>query len=200
MHRPRHPRSSARLSFSLLSVLALLAFVALPAFAQADAGETVYETDIPSGGVKGKEIKSKHPEEKKKKQGNGGSEATASETGSSAEGSETEPETEESSENESQAHPGTTGGGGNKPSGGGNNPGGGNPEAGKPGSVESNKPVAPSSGQQSAQTESGGGSSPLVPILIAIAVLAAISIGAVLYKQRRSDSGSGEASVSPKAS
>ena len=33
-------------------------------------------------------------------------------------------------------------------------------------------------------------SSPLVPILIAVAVLAAISIGAVLYRQRRgNDSG-----------
>lgn len=30
-----------------------------------------------------------------------------------------------------------------------------------------------------------GSSSPLVPILIAVAVLAAISVGAVLYRQRR---------------
>jgi len=40
-------------------------------------------------------------------------------------------------------------------------------------------------------------SSPLVPILIAIAVLAAISIGAFYYRQRRQGAGS---SVSPKAS
>jgi hypothetical protein len=32
---------------------------------------------------------------------------------------------------------------------------------------------------------SDGGSSPLVPILIAVAVLAAIAIGAVVYRQRR---------------
>lgn len=37
---------------------------------------------------------------------------------------------------------------------------------------------------QSATTDSGG-SSPLVPILIAVALLAAISVGAVLMRQRR---------------
>ncbi len=49
----------------------------------------------------------------------------------------------------------------------------------------------------SAAAESDDGSSPLVPILIAIAVLAAISIGAYYYRQRRQDPGS---TVSPKAS
>ena len=33
--------------------------------------------------------------------------------------------------------------------------------------------------------ESGGGSSPVVPILVAVAVLAALSIGSVVYRQRR---------------
>jgi cobalamin biosynthesis Mg chelatase CobN len=51
-------------------------------------------------------------------------------------------------------------------------------------------------GKTSAVSE-GDSSSPLVPILIAIAVLAAISIGAYYYRQRRQDPGS---SVSPKAS
>lgn len=44
-----------------------------------------------------------------------------------------------------------------------------------------------------------GSSSPLVPILIAIAVLAAISIGAVVYRQKRQDGGPG-GSISPNAS
>jgi len=44
---------------------------------------------------------------------------------------------------------------------------------------------------------SDDGPSPLVPILIAIALLAAISIGSYLYRQRRQDHGS---PVSPKAS
>lgn len=34
-------------------------------------------------------------------------------------------------------------------------------------------------------SQAGGGSSPVLPILIAVAVLAALSIGAVLYRQRR---------------
>jgi hypothetical protein len=38
-----------------------------------------------------------------------------------------------------------------------------------------------------------------VPILIAVAVLAAISIGAVIYRQRRQDDGGSGSTVSPKA-
>lgn len=59
---------------------------------------------------------------------------------------------------------------------------------------QTSKPVA-------ATKDKGGGSSPLVPILIAIAVLAAISIGAVMLRQRRQRDGGGSApSISPKAS
>lgn len=47
-----------------------------------------------------------------------------------------------------------------------------------------------------ASTASDDGSSPLVPILIAIAVLAAISIGTLVMRQRR---GSGGDSISPEA-
>lgn len=47
-------------------------------------------------------------------------------------------------------------------------------------------------------SEEDGGSSPLVPILIAIAVLAAISIGVVVMRQRRRDSSTGSP-VSPEA-
>lgn len=47
----------------------------------------------------------------------------------------------------------------------------------------------------------GGGSSPLVPILIALAVLAAISIGVVTMRRRNQDGGSGAKSgrFSPEA-
>ena len=52
----------------------------------------------------------------------------------------------------------------------------------------------------SSTTESDdGSSSPLVPILIAIAVLAAITIGAVVVRQRR-QRGEPGGQVSPKAS
>jgi subtilase family serine protease len=46
-----------------------------------------------------------------------------------------------------------------------------------------------------ASKSSSGGSSPLVPILIAIAVLAAISVAVVMIKQRRGPS----ATASPEA-
>ncbi len=47
----------------------------------------------------------------------------------------------------------------------------------------------------------GGGSSPLVPILIAIAVLAAISIGAVMIRRHRGEGGEDSGpDVSPEAS
>ncbi len=51
------------------------------------------------------------------------------------------------------------------------------------------------------ETSSGGGSSPVVPILIAVIVLAAISIGVVLYRQRKSGGQGPDRSVSsPNAS
>jgi hypothetical protein len=52
---------------------------------------------------------------------------------------------------------------------------------------------------QSASHQESGGSSPLVPILIAIAALAAISIGAVMLRAKRQRDGRG-GSVSPEAS
>lgn len=54
-------------------------------------------------------------------------------------------------------------------------------------------------GKQVGAPTDDDGSSPLVPILIAIAALAAISIGAVVIRQRRQRGDSG-AQVSPKAS
>jgi hypothetical protein len=47
-------------------------------------------------------------------------------------------------------------------------------------------------------TEEGGGSSPLVPILIAILALAGISLGVVVWKRRHED-GAPHSSVSPEA-
>ncbi|HEU4707491.1 MAG TPA: hypothetical protein VFS64_09895 [Solirubrobacterales bacterium] len=64
------------------------------------------------------------------------------------------------------------------------------------GGVVENNPIA-NPGPGSSKPAEEGSSSPLVPILIAIAVLAAISIGAYYYRQRRQGAGS---SVSPKAS
>jgi hypothetical protein len=64
--------------------------------------------------------------------------------------------------------------------------------------VNSSGQVSPAS-QGTSHRESSG-SSPLVPILIAIAALAAISIGVVMMRARRQRDGRGGASVSPEAS
>jgi cobalamin biosynthesis Mg chelatase CobN len=47
---------------------------------------------------------------------------------------------------------------------------------------------------------SDSGSSPLVPILIGIVILAAVSVGAVMYRQRRQRRGPTASAPSPKAS
>jgi cobalamin biosynthesis Mg chelatase CobN len=66
----------------------------------------------------------------------------------------------------------------------------------KPAQTQKPTPVATETAKPKAShSDNGGGSSPLVPILIAIAVLAAISIGAVLWRQRRNPG----APVSPNA-
>jgi cobalamin biosynthesis Mg chelatase CobN len=80
-------------------------------------------------------------------------------------------------------------------SGGADKAGGGNAATGqsKSGSVQNAQPVvSPAEADDSS-------SSPLVPILIAVAILAAISIGAVVLKQRR-QRGEPDGAVSPKAS
>jgi len=63
--------------------------------------------------------------------------------------------------------------------------------------VQSN--VQADSSKLSPQPNDDGGSSPLVPILIAIAALAAISVATVMLRQRRPPSGPA-ATASPEAS
>ena len=85
---------------------------------------------------------------------------------------------------------GGNGGNGNKPNGGAN-------AGGSEGSIGESKDLGGTqSGQPVAAKSSGGGSSPVVPILIAVVVLAAISIGVVLYRQRKSDQGGSDGRVS----
>jgi cobalamin biosynthesis Mg chelatase CobN len=192
MHRPRrHRRSSARLSFSLLSVLALLAFAGAPALAQAECTESgcaQYEVEIPESGG-GNHNKHSNPEgggaepkahaSNQPNAGNGGSEST---------GGEGQGEGKHAGAAASSA--GNNGGGNSNGAGG---AGKGNEGLGGEQEV--------SAGSQSGKpaSHSSGGSSPLVPILIAIAVLAAISIGAVIYRQRRQDGGGSGSPVSPNA-
>jgi cobalamin biosynthesis Mg chelatase CobN len=198
------PRRLARSFFVLPLVLALLAFVALPAFA--DAGEIPqYEVEnTESFKVPNKTTESVKP--KHITEGNSGKSnnpaAKASEAGG-GKGSQKKGEPEEGGEKEKSqsggAGPGEGGGNGGA---GESSPSGGNGGQTNDG-VGGAEAVAGGTGTPVAhKTESsGGGSSPVVPILIAVIVLAAISIGVVLYRQRKSGGQGPDRSVSsPNAS
>lgn len=110
----------------------------------------------------------------------------------------------EASKSDAQTGAATGGGddsgqGGGTPSGQSNQAGSGDGQKAKNGSQDSAGNIntaQPLEVTPAAETDSGG-SSPLVPILIAVAVLAAISIGYFVYRQRRQ--GSGSPVSSPKA-
>lgn len=184
---PRHQaRNSARSSFALLSVLALLALACFPVLAQAeDASGVQYETAVPT--VTG------HTTPPPKAPGGGtpanSSTANGGSTHTNASGSD-------SSGNPSGANgnPSTGSGSGTEQGSQSNgSPANGKSSGQQGGSVSGGQPLS------SSQTSSDDSSSPLIPILIAIAALAAISIGAVVIRQRRQRHSSG-AQVSPKAS
>jgi cobalamin biosynthesis Mg chelatase CobN len=186
MHRTPHPhgRSLGRHAVALVSVLALLAFACFPVLAQA---ESVYETEpttLPHETVKAPtEHNNPHHSESSPQAnasgtpgGGGGSEEPGSEGSGSQSGAS------------KQGGSGTSGGGGQAHSKQVN--GAGNGGAKPAGNVQTAKPVA------NTTEADNGSSSPLVPILIAVAVLAAISIAAVLVRQRRGS----DSTISPKAS
>lgn len=165
-------------------MLALLALASFPALVQArEATGPQYETDVPnlpeeqgSGGVGGHHNGSNGG-------GNEGAGASNSPEGQHSGGGTTNPGADSHTGQRSQAQEGSGG-----------KPGSGSHDA-KAGLGEGRQVATPI--ENAASTSEGDSSSPLVPILIAIAVLAAISIGAFYYRQRRQGAGS---SVSPKAS
>jgi hypothetical protein len=185
-------RSSARSSASLLSVLVLVALACFPVLAHAASEIPQYESEIPT--TKGHQhppAQSNNPpgDGESHSDSNGG--ATVSDggqagtpgSGSSSGGSSSGGQAANAGNN-----PSTASGGGN----GQGSPGNGATADGKPGTVSQAKPIS-----SDASSSDDGGSSPLVPILIAIAALAAISIGAVVIKQKRQGPGS---PISPEAS
>lgn len=190
----RQAGSSARSVFLLPLVLALLAIAAFPVLAHA-AGIPQYEL-----GENETEI---HRETVKPKSGEKETSPTKTESHKKAHASEAEtggtgPSEEE--ESESSKTGGTGGGGGSEgkgPSGGEPSKTGGHKTGGgakAEGSVAEGQKVANEASEATpapvaTQTDSGGGSSPVVPILIAVIVLAAISIGVVVYRQRKGGSG-----------
>jgi hypothetical protein len=99
-----------------------------------------------------------------------------------------EPESQESH----VAHGATPGGGGGHPPG-----GGGDPKEGASPNPTDRPQDAESTGPTQAEkrpakvdsSASGGGSSPVLPILIVVAILAALSIGTVIYRGRTPQAG-----------
>jgi cobalamin biosynthesis Mg chelatase CobN len=174
MSRTPHPRGPGLTRSSVvLSVLALLAFACSPALAQA---ETVYEEeDRNLPGETKSPSKHKNPDTSESSR-----KAQASQDPDDG-GSKQPGETSESNEGASTGNPSTPGGGGG--------PQGKAGEGAKTGDGASGGHVQAAVPLETTSATTDDGSSPLVPILIAVAVLAAISVGAVLYRQRRGSDG-----------
>jgi cobalamin biosynthesis Mg chelatase CobN len=166
-----------------LSVFALLALTIFPTLAQAETASEVQYKEAISSPYGGNKPVHKEPSAHSSTDGGNTSPTSKSPT-SSEKGSSTESpysKTEDTSGN------GGTGQG---------NPGSGS-NGGKAPPVKQSVQAQPA--PQSASHGDSGGSSPLVPILIAIAALAAISIGAVMLRAKRQRASSGQP-VSPEAS
>lgn len=165
-----------------LSVLALLALGCLPVLAHADSSGIEYSDAPPTA------------------------------TGKNTIPTQTEPSAHSSKKNGGAAVPGNQGSNGGGGSGGGSSKShaGSDVEAGKGANQQGSqgKTAANGGSKHASQTahagaepasQESGGSSPLVPILIAIAILAAISIGAVVIRQRRRRGSGSGTPVSPEA-
>jgi hypothetical protein len=171
----RHP-SALRLgpAFASMSVIALLALACFPVLAHAeDSSGVQYSDAIPR--VEGDNSPSHHRQTpaKSSSTGKGGGQATTGTTGSKG-------STGGSSENESSSK-----GGGAAVNGNDGGPGQGSPAGSASGAGKTGVQPAGQVTAKPASEQGDGGSSPLVPILVAILVLAAISVAAVMIGQRR---------------
>jgi cobalamin biosynthesis Mg chelatase CobN len=179
----RHLRgpSRARHAFGLLSVMALFALACFPVLAHAeDSSGVQYSDSLPK--AEGENAPSHHqqtPAKSSSTDKNGGAPAPTGTTGS-----------KESTSEEDQSS--TKGGAaaGNDPGTGQGSPGGSAPVQSSP----------QAQGTATSQKSDDGGSSPLIPILVAILVLAAISLAIVWFRQRRQDGPTAPPAASQKAS
>lgn len=180
MIRTPHPhlRGLGLPSAALFSVLALLAFGSFPVFAEANANYEVEHTTLPGEGGGGGNSPTSHNNP-------GGSESSPGAKQSAAPGAGGGNEASHNGFSKSQngssegTNPSSPGGGSNAQGESGKGGVGGGKSLGS-GPVQKGEPKS---------VNESGGSSPLVPILIAVAVLAAISVGAVLVRQRRGSAG-----------
>jgi len=167
-------RLSARPFFAPLSAIVLLAFACFPVAVQA---ETVYDpepTTIPGGAKPSPPTATISSPDGSGSASNGKSGGNSAKKGSSAD----------------------TGSGQGKPGNGSKGKQNQTAQGSDQGDVDLSGAAALTAGSDGGD---GGSSSPVVPILIAIAVLAAISMGAVAMRHRRQRSGGPGAQVSPKA-
>lgn len=183
-HRPAH--GSGRSVFSLLSVLAVLAFALFPVSANADSAGYEYENAIPSptgGAHKAPTVVGGGGEEDDKAHASNNGGGTTGGTGPGSGGG--------SSEGGNAGTPTGQGTGGVDGGNGSANPQhqNGAKDAGGVGSLQQ------VSSPQSSSEDDDGGSSPVIPILIVVALLAAISVGVVYWQRRRGD----ENPITPKA-
>jgi len=170
---------SARL---LILVIALLAFACFPALAEADSSGIQYEEALPTATGKGANPPHSGPSAQSS---NASGTASAPSTSSHL-----EKETPGSRQQTSASVSGSRTANSSTPH---------SQRRNGAGVALENHLRAAGKSNGSMQTASGGGSSPLVPILIAIAALAAISIAGVMVRQRRHRHSPGSA-VAPKAS
>jgi cobalamin biosynthesis Mg chelatase CobN len=177
----------------LVSVIALaLVLFAVPAQAEECTSSSCvqYNPSLPS--AEGGHTAKPHQQTpaKASKTGDGGGTSPSNPSGSGGSNEVDETGESESSPEKGGAVPGHDGGSGQGKPGGSANPGA-EQTAQSPSQTASGKPASHSD---------DGGSSPLVPILIAIAVLAAISVAVVMIRQRRQrNSGGPSAAASPEA-
>jgi cobalamin biosynthesis Mg chelatase CobN len=180
-----HPTTRSGHSFpGLLSVLVLLALACFVPMAQADSSGIEYRdaTPSPTGEIPTKEAPAKISKNKGGPQSPGDSNNTG--------------ESEKDSSGEEANSGGVTG-----PDGGGTNQGNPGSQQGNSGKLSSAGKIALAKSLGKAPADEGGdsGSSPLVPILIAIAAVMAIAIAVVVIRQRRQRGGP-DGHVSPEAS
>lgn len=188
--RPSAP-SAGHLAALLVSVIALaLAFFAVPAYAEECTSSSCvqYNPSLPKAEGEHTPTHQKQTPAKASKTGDGGGTSPADPgTGGSD-------ETESSDEGESSPDQGGVAAGGDG-SGGQGKPGG----SANHGNEKGDKGTVSAVGKPTSHSDDGG-SSPLVPILIAIAVLAAASVAFVMIRQRRQRDGGGSTpTASPEA-
>ena len=173
-----------RSSLVALPLLALALLLASPAFARAEtSSEVVYPLanhNLEShGSTKPTETEAPAPRHAKPAVTQ---HSTPQTTGEESNETATEPTAEPKSKEHHRAAATPATKGGNDPPGGGKPGGDTSPNAARQGIGKS---VALKS-EGPTSTSGSGGSSPVVPILIAVLVLAALSIGIVVYRERRS--------------